>query len=674
MRSLPYGSAPSSTPSGYLVELALPHVIVRICGRGVGPDIVAALSGHPIEVSEARDASEMHRVLGWRRAVLVILTDPPDARAAVAETWTDYPGIPILLLSDSPQPLVPGDVPSGCWVDTIRSSQPLQDICWFVLEAAGRAAHLPGISEPPLGPHRFVLDEQGIVLESSLTPDVAIATFLRLRRGDSLPANVEPLDRDVITRAIARARDGATQFCSVRLLDERGNHAIAALGFRGSGTAKVSVVAQPLICGGPIVGRHINNRDPITGLLTRWAMSRALEAGERRGTVARVPALILCSLDEFSVISNHIGHDSTDAVLCAVASALNQIFPYPALTSRLMGDTFLAYVPEGGPDEARHRAEQLLRVLGRIEVPGLMPRFTIRGAVGVAGVTDGDHDLAVRLAEAAAGEARAAGGNQAIVAGSAEFTRIQAREFTAIMDRGAWEVWLQPVVRHRDGRVEYREALARFNAGHRRLASRADFFTAGRADGLLERFDRMMLQRTLEMLEAHPDARLAVNVSHETFVSKSFPASFLDLIRRVPDGPRRIILEIASRCVAAADAVVRPRLESLAAAGVAVAIDDFGSGICRLRYLTRWPLAIVKLDQVATGYVDDDPLQREFVRTVVSLCRARGITTVAEFTRSEEQVARLVEDGVDLFQGALYGMPRPAAEVLGAAAMASGHA
>jgi EAL domain-containing protein (putative c-di-GMP-specific phosphodiesterase class I) len=121
--------------------------------------------------------------------------------------------------------------------------------------------------------------------------------------------------------------------------------------------------------------------------------------------------------------------------------------------------------------------------------------------------------------------------------------------------------------------------------------------------------------------------------------------------------------------MAAPEEVVRPRLESLAAAGVAVAIDDFGSGICRLHYLTQLPIAIVKLDQIVTGYVDDDPLQRDFVRTVVSLCRARGITTVAEYTRSADQLARLVEDGVDLFQGELFGMPRPAAEVLAASAV-----
>ena len=83
-----------------------------------------------------------------------------------------------------------------------------------------------------------------------------------------------------------------------------------------------------------------------------------------------------------------------------------------------------------------------------------------------------------------------------------------------------------------------------------------------------------------------------------------------------------------------------------------------------MRSLTQFPLAIVKLDQLATGYIDDDPLQREFVRVVVSICRARGMTTVAEYTRSPEQMARLIEDGVDWFQGELFGMPAPAAAVL----------
>lgn len=651
------------------MELALPHVVVRVCGTAAGPELVAALGVHPVEVSEARDVGELRRIADGRPALLVVVVDPPDARRASAETWAEFPGVPILIVSDSAEPCPPGAAAGRGWVDTIGTSQPLPDICWLVLEAVSRAARRPGIAERPLGPQLIEVDDRGVVSAVAAARDATIAGCGRLRPGDDLPSLVEPLDRDAITRALGRARTGAAEFGTVRLRDDRGRRHVVALGMRRIDAGRIGMLVQPLISGGTIVGRHVNNRDPITGLLTRWAMSRALDAHEQQGLASPRSAIVLVTLDNFSAISDSIGHRQTDAVLLEVATTLNQAFPYPALTSRLMGDTFAAFLPVSGDDEPGPRAEQLLEMIGGIDVPGFDPPFALRASVGVARLTDGDHDLALRLAEAAAGEARAAGGNRIIVARSPQFTRTQAHELSASMDRGSWEMWLQPVVHHDTGRAAYHEALARFDVASRHLASRADFFTAGQAEGLLERFDRMMLQRALAMLESHPDARLAVNVSHETFVSESFPAAFLDLIGRVPDGRGRIILEITSRSVAAPEAVARPRLESLAAAGVAAALDDFGSGICRLHYLTQLPLAIVKLDQLVTGYIDDDPLQRDFVRTVVSLCRARGITTVAEYTRGADQLARLVEDGVDLFQGELFGMPRPAAEALAPAAL-----
>jgi EAL domain-containing protein (putative c-di-GMP-specific phosphodiesterase class I) len=117
-------------------------------------------------------------------------------------------------------------------------------------------------------------------------------------------------------------------------------------------------------------------------------------------------------------------------------------------------------------------------------------------------------------------------------------------------------------------------------------------------------------------------------------------------------------------CLQMPQDAARRRLADLDAAGVTIALDDFGSGVCSLRHLTDYPLSIVKLDEIVTSYVGDDPLQRSFVRMVVNLCRARGISVVAEYIRTREQLEQLVDDGVDLFQGELFGMPRPAADVL----------
>ncbi|MFM9057772.1 MAG: EAL domain-containing protein [Planctomycetaceae bacterium] len=646
------------------MELALPHVVVRICGPGIGPALVAALGVHPVEVSEARDAHEARRVAAGRPAILVVMTDPPDVEAAVGQARSEFHGAGILLVSAAPEPATA----AGALIDAVSSDQSLDDVCWDVLEAIGRAARHPGVVEHPLGPESLECDGRGIV-----TSDIArLAGLLfagrRLRSGDSILHVVDPADRPTLAAALARAAGGAAAFSTLRVLNHHGGLHAAAVGLRGRG-GRVTVLVQPLISGGPIVGRHVNTRDPITGLLTRWAMSRALDARNHlRQTTGDAGFIVVLRIDDCAAIAAEIGSRQTDILLERVAAAIVKLFPSPVPTSRIMGDTFLALLPMADAVVAVHRAGDLVREVHGIEVPGFAPGFTLRASVGVAAVVAGDHDLAIRQAEAAAAEAQAAGGNRAIAAGSAAFTPAQISEFTADMDLGSWEVWLQPVTAADATRPAFYEALARFDSGLRRVVSRADFFLGGRAAGLLERFDRMMLLRVLGILAAHPDVRLSVNVSHETFAAEAFPGSFLDDIRAVPGVAERLILEVAPRCIAAPPADVRERLAALADAGIAVAIDDFGSGICRLTSLTQFPLAIVKLDELVTGYVDDDPLQREFVRTVASLCHARGITTVAEYTRSPEQLGRLRDDSVDLFQGELFGMPRPAAEVLPAAA------
>jgi EAL domain-containing protein (putative c-di-GMP-specific phosphodiesterase class I) len=219
------------------------------------------------------------------------------------------------------------------------------------------------------------------------------------------------------------------------------------------------------------------------------------------------------------------------------------------------------------------------------------------------------------------------------------------------------------VVRGTDGLPEFHEALARFGTAPHPRITRPDFFTTGQLTGLLERFDRMVMLRSLELLTTHPQLRLSVNVTRETFATDSFPDSTIGIVRDSQIDPSRIIIEISPVCLTLPADMVRMRLQHLDAAGIAVALDDFGSGVCSLRHLTDYPIAIVKLDELVTCYVADDPLQRNFVRMVVNLCRARGIRTVAEWTRTIEQMQRLAEDGVDFFQGELLGMPQPPADV-----------
>ena len=347
-----------------------------------------------------------------------------------------------------------------------------------------------------------------------------------------------------------------------------------------------------------------------------------------------------------------------------VASAITRVFPWPIQPSRLTGGAFLLMFTDTSAQRIKDRAMRLIQLVNRIGGKGVFNELRFGVSIGIADVHSGDYDLAVRLAETCVREARAAGGNRVLLAGADTLLHSRVGDLQANMDLESWEIWLQPVVRGTDGLPEFHEALARFGTAPHHRITRPDFFTTGQLTGLLERFDRMVLLRSLELLKAHPRLRLSVNVTRETFATDSFPDSTLGIVRDSQIDPSRVIIEISPVCLTLPADMVRMRLQHLDAAGIAVALDDFGSGVCSLRHLTDYPIAMVKLDELVTCYVADDPLQRNFVRMVVNLCRARGILTVAEYTRTVEQMQRLAEDGVDLFQGALLGMPRPPADTL----------
>jgi diguanylate cyclase (GGDEF)-like protein len=642
------------------MELALPHVVVWTRGPGLGTDLVAALAAHPVEVSEVRGLVEAQRAATSRPPLLVVLVDPLDARGRVAEAAQTFPGIPILLYTDSPAHLPPGAAPAGTHIDEKSADQPLQEICWQVAEALSRTVRSAETPDRRLGPMRIELDRSGVVGPAFDLRGIWFFPGPYPRPGESMLPLLQPEDRDLFARHLKLAEQGALSFFPVRVLDHAGEAHPMHAGLRFAGGSSVELILQPLIDCAPIVGRRRGTRDPLTGLMDRWELWRRMEQQE----MSDKPACVLfAKLDAFESIATSMTFQEVDEVFDRVASAITRVFPWPIQPSRLTGGAFLLLFNETSAERIKARAMRLIQLVNRIGGKGVFNELRFGMSIGIADVPSGDYDLAVRLAETCVREARAAGGNRVLVAGTDTLLNSRVGDLQANLDPESWEIWLQPVVRGTDGLPEFHEALARFGTAPHPRITRPDFFTTGQLTGLLERFDRMVLLRSLALLTTHPQLRLSVNVTRETFATDSFPDSTIGIVRDSQIDPSRIIIEISPVCLTLPADMVRMRLQHLDAAGIAVALDDFGSGVCSLRHLTDYPIAIVKLDELVTCYVADDPLQRNFVRMVVNLCRARGIRTVAEWTRTIEQMQRLAEDGVDFFQGELLGMPQPPADV-----------
>jgi EAL domain-containing protein (putative c-di-GMP-specific phosphodiesterase class I) len=100
-------------------------------------------------------------------------------------------------------------------------------------------------------------------------------------------------------------------------------------------------------------------------------------------------------------------------------------------------------------------------------------------------------------------------------------------------------------------------------------------------------------------------------------------------------------------------------LKKLKALGVSVAMDDFGTGYSSLSTLRSFPFDRIKIDR---SFIEDMVRNKDaaaIVDTIMGLGRALGRPIVAEGVETEEQLAKLQQQGCNEVQGYLIGKPLP---------------
>ncbi|MEY2437136.1 MAG: hypothetical protein QOF97_1972, partial [Acidimicrobiaceae bacterium] len=104
-------------------------------------------------------------------------------------------------------------------------------------------------------------------------------------------------------------------------------------------------------------------------------------------------------------------------------------------------------------------------------------------------------------------------------------------------------------------------------------------------------------------------------------------------------------------------------LHRLAATGIGITIDDFGTGWACLTYLKQFPVSALKIDRSFVTDIDLNPQDAAIARSILSLGEELDLVVVAEGIETVPQQQALQALGCMIGQGFLFGKPVPAAEV-----------
>jgi EAL domain-containing protein (putative c-di-GMP-specific phosphodiesterase class I) len=226
------------------------------------------------------------------------------------------------------------------------------------------------------------------------------------------------------------------------------------------------------------------------------------------------------------------------------------------------------------------------------------------------------------------------------------------------------EVHYQPVIDLRSGAVQGVEALVRWRPADSPPIPPERFIPLAERSGLIIELGDWVLRQACAFAAAHPDLRVAVNLSPRQ-VAGDLADRVLAALEETGVDPQHLDLELTESAVLEDPDTASEVLGQLTDLGVHLALDDFGTGYSSLVVLRRLPFDRLKVDRSFVRSVATVERDRELVAAVVGLARAVGVDVTAEGVETAEQAAVLADLGCDDAQGFLFAaaMPPDACEV-----------
>lgn len=418
---------------------------------------------------------------------------------------------------------------------------------------------------------------------------------------------------------------------------------------------------------------HDATHDPLTGLGNRGQLHYELvnALGAAQITKTGGPGLVLIDLDHFKDINDTLGHPFGDLILRKVADQLVAAAPENASVHRLGGDEF-AVVVNGDYEETTDAARLLLASLDSpVQTDDL--ELLIRASAGVAVAPEhgADAETLVKNVDIALYHAKLERDRISVYAAEFDINTLERLQLLAdlrsALANDQLHVEYQPQVDLTTGRVVGVEALVRWRHPRGTVVHTEEFIALAESSGLVVPLTAFVLDESLGQLArwraAGHDVRVAVNLSARLLSDLALPQQVAIALKRhdVPAGS--LVLEVTETGILAdavrADAVVR----ALRALGVAIAIDDYGTGNASLSYLKRLEIDELKMDRSFVSNIGSDDYDLIIVTSTIALANALGLRVVAEGIGDQQTMEALRDLGCPIGQGYHLGYPVPAEQM-----------
>lgn len=414
--------------------------------------------------------------------------------------------------------------------------------------------------------------------------------------------------------------------------------------------------------------------DPVTGGMNRTRFD--MVAGDAiRSAPAGSYALVWLNMQKFKLINDAAGNKEGDATLKYAYDILGKQLEEGEYAARISADNYTLLLKNSEDGAMIERLDEMIKAVNLFN-EGRKDKYFLSFTAGIYRIDDPSLEI-TQIQDRAHVARKKIRKTDADSLCSCRFYSDQDRKklmaekevenkMRAALERGEFEIYLQPKVSLEENNVAGAEALVRWNDPEKGLVPPGDFIPVFEKTGFIIQLDLYVMEKVCALLRSWIDRGLvpvpiSVNVSRAHFTLPDFTGRYAELCAKYEIPPELIEIEVTETVVFEDPEAFSKIVARIHERGFTCSMDDFGSGYSSLNVLKDIEVDTLKLDRAFFKSEQmDNPRERHVVSAVIGLAKSLEMGSVAEGVETRAQTEFLRNAQCDMVQGFVYSRPVPA--------------
>ena len=414
------------------------------------------------------------------------------------------------------------------------------------------------------------------------------------------------------------------------------------------------------------MGRTYGFLDPITKLPNRLKLQHDIKNTFQNKSSERLDLIIadLARHEQYTSLLQSLGHGNSDMFLRSAAEKLTKTENKNVTVYNLAVYRFAWLVVDHTQEEVNTLLYQIKTYLQQPFMCGPLP-VTFDGVIGVATYPNDTHEPNELIRAAASALLDAKKHHIPLAHYDVNNDKSQQRSFQVLCDlpealQSTEQLYMvyQPKIDLRNKSCVGVEALIRWRHPDLGMIPPDEFITLAEHTALMSQITDWVINSVFKQM-TYWDSKLtvAINISIEDLESPNFVSKLKNSMEHYQISAERLELEITETAFMENPKEATKTIAEIKALGIAVSIDDFGTGQSNFSYLKHINGDSLKIDRTFIQKIPDDNKDALITLSIINIAKTMNFGVIAEGVETKAAFDWLADKGCQLAQG--YYMSKP---------------